>query len=71
MDVRTMTTDSYISIMFAFLFYRCRLGYFQIVNNYYPTGWGIYAIGGSENPTILSEGNHFVASSAPEVRYWT
>ncbi|KAG0561885.1 hypothetical protein KC19_9G100500 [Ceratodon purpureus] len=46
---------------------RCRFGTFQIVNNDYSAGWGIYAIGGSESPTILSEGNHFVASSEKEV----
>ncbi|CAM6103171.1 unnamed protein product [Calypogeia fissa] len=43
---------------------RCRLGYFHVVNNYY-SGWGIYAIGGSANPTINSEGNHFDASGSP------
>uniref|UniRef100_A0A2C9UEB1 Pectate lyase n=1 Tax=Manihot esculenta TaxID=3983 RepID=A0A2C9UEB1_MANES len=30
---------------------RCRHGYFHIVNNIY-TGWEMYAIGGSANPTI-------------------
>ncbi|KAH7859799.1 hypothetical protein Vadar_005600 [Vaccinium darrowii] len=40
---------------------RCRLGYFHIVNNVY-TGWEMYAIGGSANPTINSEGNVFIAS---------
>ncbi|XVE80539.1 hypothetical protein DITRI_Ditri14bG0148200 [Diplodiscus trichospermus] len=39
---------------------RCRHGYFHIVNNVY-TGWEMYAIGGSANPTINSEGNVFVA----------
>ncbi|KAK9154692.1 hypothetical protein Sjap_002172 [Stephania japonica] len=39
---------------------RCRWGYFHIVNNDY-TGWGIYAIGGSQNPTIISQGNRFYA----------
>jgi pectate lyase len=29
------------------------------VNNEYTSGWGIYAIAGSEDPMILSEGNHF------------
>lgn len=29
------------------------------MNNDYTSGWEIYAIGGSEDPTILSEGNHF------------
>ncbi|XP_039061131.1 putative pectate lyase 21 [Hibiscus syriacus] len=40
---------------------RCRHGYFHIVNNVY-VGWEMYAIGGSANPTINSEGNVFIAS---------
>ncbi|XP_022843508.1 probable pectate lyase 22 isoform X2 [Olea europaea var. sylvestris] len=40
---------------------RCRHGYFHIVNNVY-TGWEMYAIGGSANPTINSQGNVFIAS---------
>jgi hypothetical protein len=40
--------------------YRCRLGYFHVVNNDY-THWEMYAIGGSANPTINSQGNRFVA----------
>ncbi|KAJ9153937.1 hypothetical protein P3X46_027323 [Hevea brasiliensis] len=40
---------------------RCRHGYFHIVNNIY-TGWEMYAIGGSANPTINSQGNIFIAS---------
>ncbi|XP_071704726.1 pectate lyase 1-like [Rutidosis leptorrhynchoides] len=40
---------------------RCRFGFFQIVNNDYNK-WGMYAIGGSANPTILSQGNKFLAS---------
>lgn len=39
---------------------RCRHGYFHVVNNQYSE-WGMYAIGGSANPTINSEGNRFVA----------
>nr|P27762.1 RecName: Full=Pectate lyase 4; AltName: Full=Antigen Amb a II; AltName: Full=Antigen K; Short=AgK; AltName: Full=Pollen allergen Amb a 2; AltName: Allergen=Amb a 2; Flags: Precursor [Ambrosia artemisiifolia]AAA32671.1 allergen [Ambrosia artemisiifolia] len=39
---------------------RCRFGFFQIVNNFYDR-WDKYAIGGSSNPTILSQGNKFVA----------
>ncbi|KAG6755122.1 hypothetical protein POTOM_040936 [Populus tomentosa] len=39
---------------------RCRHGYFHIVNNIY-TGWEKYAIGGSANPTINSQGNVFMA----------
>nr|GMC83707.1 putative pectate lyase 2 [Ipomoea batatas] len=37
-----------------------RLGYAHVANNRY-TGWLMYAIGGSANPTILSEGNYFMA----------
>lgn len=46
---------------------RCRHGKFHVVNNNYQ-GWGMYAIGGSENPTINSEGNRFFApNEAKEV----
>ncbi|GMI68364.1 hypothetical protein like AT5G63180 [Hibiscus trionum] len=48
---------------------RCRHGYFHVVNNDY-THWEMYAIGGSANPTINSQGNRFVApddSSKKEV----
>ncbi|GLJ28736.1 hypothetical protein SUGI_0566320 [Cryptomeria japonica] len=41
---------------------RCRLGYVHVANNYYEP-WGIYAIGGSSNPTILSEANWFMGPS--------
>ncbi|KAI4343842.1 hypothetical protein L6164_011144 [Bauhinia variegata] len=39
---------------------RCRWGFFHIVNNDY-THWLMYAIGGSKKPTIISQGNRFVA----------
>ncbi|KAK9052138.1 hypothetical protein SSX86_028766 [Deinandra increscens subsp. villosa] len=39
---------------------RCRFGFFQVVNNNYDK-WGTYAIGGSSAPTILSQGNKFLA----------
>ncbi|KAK9707286.1 hypothetical protein RND81_07G186700 [Saponaria officinalis] len=39
---------------------RCRWGFFHVVNNDY-THWEMYAIGGSQNPTIISEGNRFIA----------
>ncbi|KAI4375287.1 hypothetical protein MLD38_013174 [Melastoma candidum] len=39
---------------------RCRWGFFHIVNNDY-THWLMYAIGGSSQPTIISEGNRFIA----------
>jgi pectate lyase len=41
-----------------------------VVNNDYAS-WGIYAVGGSEAPTIKSEGNHYSApnvSTSKEVR---
>ncbi|KAJ9683312.1 hypothetical protein PVL29_019063 [Vitis rotundifolia] len=39
---------------------RCRHGYFHVVNNDY-THWEMYAIGGSADPTINSQGNRFLA----------
>ncbi|CAH9103561.1 unnamed protein product [Cuscuta europaea] len=39
---------------------RCRFGYIHVVNNDY-THWNMYAIGGSANPTIISQGNRFIA----------
>ncbi|XP_068666680.1 probable pectate lyase 16 [Aristolochia californica] len=39
---------------------RVRHGYAHVVNNRYDE-WQMYAIGGSANPTILSEGNYFIA----------
>ncbi|GKA66560.1 pectate lyase 1-like protein, partial [Tanacetum coccineum] len=39
---------------------RCRFGFSQVVNNDYCK-WGIYVIGGSAKPTILSKGNQYVA----------
>lgn len=43
---------------------RCRYGNCHVANNYYTDGWGKYAIGGSCDPTILSQGNIFVAAKA-------
>lgn len=45
---------------------RCRFGYFHVVNNDYYE-WGMYAIGGSANPTIISSGNRYHASNAKQV----
>lgn len=48
---------------------RARLGFVHVVNNDY-THWLMYAIGGSAAPTIISQGNRFVAPpnlSAKEV----
>lgn len=38
----------------------CRWGFFHVVNNDYNK-WEMYAIGGSRNPTIISQGNRFRA----------
>ncbi|KAG8088624.1 hypothetical protein GUJ93_ZPchr0010g10320 [Zizania palustris] len=46
---------------------RCRHGYFHIVNNDY-TAWEMYAIGGSANPTINSQGNRYIAPSDPNAK---
>ncbi|XP_061375022.1 probable pectate lyase 8 [Gastrolobium bilobum] len=43
---------------------RCRHGYFHVVNNDY-THWEMYAIGGSANPTINSQGNRYSAPANP------
>ncbi|KAH7545712.1 hypothetical protein FEM48_Zijuj01G0122800 [Ziziphus jujuba var. spinosa] len=40
--------------------YRVRFGYAHVANNRYDE-WQMYALGGSANPTIFSEGNYFVA----------
>ncbi|KAL8470381.1 hypothetical protein ACS0TY_033018 [Phlomoides rotata] len=37
---------------------RCRWGFVHVVNNDY-SHWEFYAIGGSADPTIISQGNHF------------
>ncbi|CAH2055350.1 unnamed protein product [Thlaspi arvense] len=39
---------------------RIRWGFVHVVNNDY-THWELYAIGGSQGPTILSHGNRFIA----------
>ncbi|XP_020232757.1 pectate lyase [Cajanus cajan] len=39
---------------------RCRWGFVHVLNNDY-THWMMYAIGGSSGPTILSQGNRFIA----------
>ncbi|KAM0949567.1 putative pectate lyase [Dioscorea sansibarensis] len=43
---------------------RCRHGYFHVVNNDY-THWEMYAIGGSAEPTINSQGNRYLAPVNP------
>nr|GEV62811.1 probable pectate lyase 5 [Tanacetum cinerariifolium] len=39
---------------------RCRHGYFHVMNNDF-TEWKMYAIGGSADPTINSQGNRYIA----------
>ncbi|KAI9156295.1 hypothetical protein LWI28_003995 [Acer negundo] len=39
---------------------RCRHGYIHVVNNDF-TAWEMYAIGGSANPTVNSQGNRYTA----------
>ncbi|KAG0484604.1 hypothetical protein HPP92_008683 [Vanilla planifolia] len=39
---------------------RCRWGFVHVVNNDY-THWLMYAVGGSKHPTILSQGNRYIA----------
>ncbi|KAL9259836.1 putative pectate lyase 15 [Drosera capensis] len=46
---------------------RCRHGYFHVVNNDY-THWEMYAIGGSANPTINSQGNRYLAPRNPSAK---
>lgn len=65
----TYTLDKNMQVTIAFNHFgeglvqrmpRCRHGYFHVVNNDY-THWEMYAIGGSANPTINSQGNRFLA----------
>ncbi|WVZ95479.1 hypothetical protein U9M48_041239 [Paspalum notatum var. saurae] len=44
---------------------RIRHGYAHVVNNLYD-GWRDYAIGGSKQPSVKSQGNLFVAGAAPD-----
>lgn len=46
---------------------RCRRGYFHVVNNDF-TEWQMYAIGGSANPTINSQGNRYIAPADPNAK---
>ncbi|MBA0693255.1 hypothetical protein Goari_010749, partial [Gossypium aridum] len=43
---------------------RCRWGYFHVVNNNY-IHLKLYAISGSIHPTIISQGNRFIATDNP------
>ncbi|KAF6173257.1 hypothetical protein GIB67_026952 [Kingdonia uniflora] len=49
---------------------RVRFGYAHVVNNRYDQ-WGMYAIGGSANPTILSEANYFIAPNNADAKQVT
>ncbi|KAF7802940.1 pectate lyase-like [Senna tora] len=49
---------------------RCRFGWFHVVNNHY-THWQMHAIGGSSNPTILSQGNRYIAPNNPHAKMIT
>ncbi|XP_027087566.1 putative pectate lyase 2 [Coffea arabica] len=49
---------------------RVRLGYAHVANNRYDR-WEMYAIGGSANPTIFSEGNYFMAPDSPDAKQVT
>ncbi|KAF5467032.1 hypothetical protein F2P56_016900 [Juglans regia] len=46
---------------------RCRRGYIHVVNNDF-TQWEMYAIGGSANPTINSQGNRYTAPGDPNAK---
>ncbi|KAK2966933.1 hypothetical protein RJ640_002118 [Escallonia rubra] len=46
---------------------RCRWGFFHLVNNDY-THWLMYAIGGSNGATIISQGNRFIAPPDPKAK---
>ncbi|CAN0825920.1 Probable pectate lyase 13 [Linum grandiflorum] len=46
---------------------RCRRGYIHVVNNDF-TYWKMYAIGGSANPTINSQGNRYIAPADPDAK---
>lgn len=46
---------------------RCRRGYIHVVNNDF-TSWQMYAIGGSGNPTINSQGNRYTAPGDPSAK---
>ncbi|XP_010527872.1 PREDICTED: probable pectate lyase 3 isoform X2 [Tarenaya hassleriana] len=49
---------------------RCRYGLIHVVNNDY-THWEMYAIGGNMNPTIISQGNRFIAPPNEEAKQVT
>ncbi|XP_042519278.1 putative pectate lyase 2 [Macadamia integrifolia] len=65
----TFTADKIMKVTVAFNVFgpgcverlpRVRFGYAHVVNNRYDK-WLMYAVGGSANPTIFSQGNYYVA----------
>ncbi|MFQ6641906.1 hypothetical protein Gotur_016005, partial [Gossypium turneri] len=73
MIIDTYSKDQFMQVTLAFNHFgkeliqrmpRCRWGYFHVVNNDY-THWKLYAIGGSTHPTIISQGNRFIAPDDP------
>ncbi|XP_051142798.1 putative pectate lyase 17 [Andrographis paniculata] len=48
---------------------RIRFGYAHVVNNLY-LGWGLYAMGGSMDPSIKSEANLFIARGERKEIMW-
>ncbi|KAL0708967.1 hypothetical protein Bca4012_015945 [Brassica carinata] len=70
------TADSGMQVTIAFNHFgeglvqrmpRCRHGYIHVVNNDF-TAWEMYAIGGSANPTINSQGNRYTAPIDPNAK---
>ncbi|KAK1258820.1 putative pectate lyase 2 [Acorus gramineus] len=49
---------------------RVRMGYAHVANNRYDE-WEMYAVGGSSNPTILSQGNYYAAPNNPFLKQVT
>ncbi|KAL7163949.1 hypothetical protein ACSBR2_039956 [Camellia fascicularis] len=49
---------------------RARYGFIHVINNDY-THWLMYAIGGSSHPTIISQGNRFIAPPNPNAKQVT
>ncbi|XP_024011775.1 probable pectate lyase 5 [Eutrema salsugineum] len=73
------TADSGMQVTIAFNHFgeglvqrmpRCRHGYIHVVNNDF-TAWQMYAIGGSANPTINSQGNRYTAPIDPNAKQVT
>nr|P40973.1 RecName: Full=Pectate lyase; Flags: Precursor [Lilium longiflorum]AAA33398.1 pectate lyase [Lilium longiflorum]CAA78976.1 pectate lyase [Lilium longiflorum] len=65
----TYTQDEIMQVTVAFNHFgrglvqrmpRCRYGFVHVVNNDY-THWIMYAVGGSQHPTIISQGNRYIA----------